>query len=115
MPLILPDASDAPAPKELDRLFLVLNTTPDGVWVPLVGYESEQEAELLVGNFADAKEQAAKQGMLGKGAAAMFAGRAVALDSSFAIAELPVKTVKPENLAQRVKLAKSAGGQDVSG
>lgn len=93
------------------NLFLILNTTPDGVWVPLVAYDTEAEAEALIGGFNDAKIEAAKQGVLGgKQSAAMFAGRAVALDSSFAITTLSARIVKPEGVSFLIKPASELGG-----
>lgn len=87
----------------MKEITLVLNTTPDGVWTPLVGFDSIEEARSFVGGFADVKTEAAKQGVIGgKGSASIF-GRAVALNSKFAIATMQVVELVPEEVVRIVR------------
>ena len=83
-------------------IVLVFNTTPDGVWTPLVGFDKSEDAESFIGGFADVKAEAAKKGVIGRGSATIF-GRAVALDSKFAIAQIPVTIITPEDVVRIIK------------
>lgn len=85
------------------EIVMVFNTTPDGVWTPLVGFNSKDEAKSFIGGFADVKKEAAKQGVLnGQGSASIF-GRAVALNSKFAIVKLQADEIVPEEVVRIVR------------
>lgn len=78
-------------------LHLVMHTTPHGMWLPLIAFGTREEAIVFVASFAESKQEALKQGILGtkEGKVNLF-GRDISLTSEFSIAKMASDVITPE-------------------